>query len=287
MKCNTFSLALLLLTIVSCNHTTESNMSSINEPSQSGHAAVNGINMYYEIYGNGDTPLVLIHGGGSTIQTTFGNLIPLLAKHHKLIAVELQAHGRTSDRDSAESFEQDADDVAGLLKHLKVSKANLLGFSNGGNTSMQIGIRHPEVVNKLVVISAFYKRNGMMPGFFDFMQHASLDNMPKPLQEAYLKVTPSQEGLQTMHDKDRDRMLAFKDWTEEDLHSIKAPALIIAGDRDVATAEHTVEMAHTIPNARLLILPGTHGSFIGEICSAEPGSNMPEITTGLIENFLK
>src|SRR5688572_24843109 len=89
--------------------------------SMTGYAPVNGLKMYYEIHGEG-MPLVLIHGGGSTIQTTFGNIMPLLAPHYKIIAVELQAHGHTSDRSGPESFEQDADDVAALLQHLKISK---------------------------------------------------------------------------------------------------------------------------------------------------------------------
>src|ERR1700761_5829800 len=131
----------------------------------SGYAPVNGLHMYYEIHGEGKMPLVLIHGGGSTIETTFGTILPLLGG--KLIAVELQAHGRTSDRDAPETFEQDADDVAGLLKYLKVDKANFFGFSNGATTTLQIAIRHPELVNKVVALSAAYQREGFVPGFFD------------------------------------------------------------------------------------------------------------------------
>ena len=137
---------------------------------QSGYAPVNGISMYYEIYGNG-MPLVLIHGGGSTIQTTFSKIIPLLEKNHKVIAVEMQAHGHTSDRDAPESFDQDADDVAALMKYLKIDKADILGFSNGGNTAMKIGMKYPSMVNKLVVISAFYKREGMIKGFFEGLKN--------------------------------------------------------------------------------------------------------------------
>src|ERR1700743_2264534 len=122
-----------------------------------GYAPVNGLNMYYEIHGSGTMPLVLIHGGGSTIETTFSNLLPIFSEFTKVIAIELQAHGRTSDRDASESFEQDADDVAALLNHLHITKANILGFSNGGSTGMQIAIRHPRIVNKLVAISACSK----------------------------------------------------------------------------------------------------------------------------------
>src|SRR6478736_9494655 len=148
------------------------------------YANVNGIKMYYEIHGEGK-PLVLIHGGGSTIQTTFGRILPLFAEHYKVIAVELQAHGHTSDRNAPETFEQDADDVATLLKQINIPKTSVLGFSNGGTTAMQIAIRHPEVVNKLVIIAAAYQREGFIPGFFEGMQHASLENMPQPLKDAF------------------------------------------------------------------------------------------------------
>jgi pimeloyl-ACP methyl ester carboxylesterase len=242
--------------------------------------------MYYEIHGEG-VPLVLIHGGGSTIQTSFGKLLPLLAQGFKVIAVELQAHGHTSDRDTAESFEQDADDVAALLQHLQISKAHVLGFSNGGNTAMQIAIRHPHLANKLVIISSIYKREGMIPGFFEGMQGATLENMPPLLKTYYLQINNDQKGLQVMFNKDKERMLQFKNWDDNHLQSIKAPSLLIAGDRDVVTPEHTVKMSHIIPDAQLMILPGTHGSFIGEVCAAEEGSRMPEITAVIIEEFLK
>ncbi len=255
------------------------------QDSISGYAPVNGLNMYYEIHGQGK-PLVLIHGGGSTITTTFGNILPLLAEHYKVIAVELQAHGHTADRNSPESFEQDADDIAGLLAYLKIDKASFFGFSNGANTAMQMAIRHATLVNKLVIASGFYKREGMMAGFFEGMQHASLSNMPQPLRDAYLKIANNPAGLQAMHDRDVARMLGFKDWTDADLQSIKAPALIINGDHDVVTNEHAVAMAQLIPGAQLMILPGTHGEYIGEICSAVPGSKMPALTVAVIEEFL-
>ena len=251
----------------------------------SGYAPVNGLKMYYEIHGEG-APLVLIHGGGSTIQTSFSIILPLLARHYKVIAVELQAHGHTSDRNGAESFEQDADDVAGLLKYLKISKAHFLGFSNGGNTAMQLAIRHSGLVNKLVVISAFYKREGMIPGFFEGMQNATIENMPALLKTYYLQINNDPKGLQTMFDKDRERMLHFKDWKDEDLAAIKSATLIIAGDKDVVTPEHTLKMSEIIPGAQLLILPGTHGSFIGEVCAIEQGSKVPESTVTIIKEFL-
>ncbi len=258
----------------------------MQNPKTPGYASVNGLNMYYEIYGDGTMPLVLIHGGGSTIETSFGNILPMLSSHKKIIAVELQAHGRTSDRNGPETFEQDADDVAALLTHLKISKANFLGFSNGGTTTMQIAIRHPEIVNKIIVIAGSYKREGFIPGFFESLQHATLDNMPRPLQEAYIKVAPDKNHLQIMFEKDRDRMINFKDMSDDQLRSIKAPCLFMVADHDVITMEHTVKMSQLVPGAHCTVLPGIHGSFIGEVCTAKKGSKLPEMTVMLVEEFL-
>ena len=283
---------LVALIVLGCTDSNDKPMATaktqdqqVKQDSISGYAPVNGLKMYYEIHGSG-TPLVLIHGGGSTIQTSFGKILPMLAQHHKVIAVELQAHGHTNDRNGAESFEQDANDVAALLGYLKINKADFFGFSNGGHTAMQIGISHPQIVNKLIIVSAFYNRDGAMKGFFEGLENANLGNMPAPLKEAYLKINNDSTGLRNMFEKDRARMLQFKDWKEEDLSSIKAPSLIIAGDKDVVTTEHAVKMSQLIPNAQLMILPGTHGSFIGEVCAAEKGSKIPGLTVAAIEEFL-
>ncbi len=251
----------------------------------SGHAAVNGINMYYEIYGEGQ-PLVLIHGGGSTIQSNFERVIPLFAKNRKVIAVELQAHGRTSDRATGVTFEQDADDVAALLKHLNIGKADILGFSNGGTTTMQIAIRHPQLVNKIILASALAKRSGVPPQFWDFMKQASLDNMPAPLKEAYLKVNPSQTGLQAMHDKDAQRMVVFQDIADEKIAAIKVPTLIVIGDKDVITVAHAVQLHGLIVHSELAIIPGGHGEYLGEITTLTPQTKDSEFVVPMIEKFL-
>ena len=252
---------------------------------ESGYSEVNGIKMYYEIYGEGK-PFVLIHGGGSTIQTSFGRIIPLLAKNRKVIGVELQAHGRTGDRNSPISFEQDADDVNGLLKNLNIDKADILGFSNGGNTTMQLAIRHPEVVNRIIVASAFYKRDGMFPGFWDFMEKGTIEDMPTTLKEEFLKVTPDSAKLQNLFEKSSKRMLEFKDWDDEQLRSIKAKTLIVAGDKDVATPEHYVAMYRLIPDCQLMVIPGGHGKFMGEIDFPNTERNVESFVL-LIEEFLE
>lgn len=252
---------------------------------QSGYAPVNGIKMYYEIHGEGK-PLVLIHGGGSTIETSFETILPLLAETYKVIAVELQAHGHTSDREAPESFQQDANDVVTLLQHLKINKASFLGFSNGGQTAMQIGISYPNIVDKLIITSAFYKRNGAMEGLFENLEKATINDMPAVYKEAYLKINNDTAALQNMFEKDRARMVAFKDWSEEEVASIKAPTLIIAGNEDVVTPEHAVEMKRKIPNSKLLLLPGNHGSFIGERMTMKENSKLPLLTVEVIGEFL-
>src|SRR5882724_8601234 len=177
----------------------------MNTIQQGNYASIGSLKMYYEIHGTG-WPLVLLHGGGSTIKSTFGRILPQLAKGHQVIGVELQAHGHTADVDRPLSFEHDADDVAELLKQLSIEKADIMGFSNGGTTSLQIAIRHPKLVNKLVLASTTYKRDGLQAGFFEGMQHAALEHMPPLLKKAYLEANPDPEGLQAMFDRDVARM---------------------------------------------------------------------------------
>jgi len=283
-----FALSILILAACLENkaNTNMANTKIDNLAFKSGYSDVNGLKMYYEIYGEGK-PLILIHGGGSTVQTTFGRVIPMLAKHRKLIAVELQAHGRTSDRDNGLSFEQDADDVATLLKNLNISKADFFGFSNGGTTALQIAIRHPELVDKIVAASALCKHNGVPPQFWDFMKQARLENMPEQLKEGYQKVASDTSGLKIMHDKDAKRMVDFKDIPDEKIKSIKAPTLIIIGDKDVITPEHAIEMHRLIANSELAIIPGGHGEYIGEITTLNPDYKESDfVAVPMIESFL-
>ena len=251
-----------------------------------GHLNVNGLNMYYEIYGQGK-PLVLIHGGGSTIQTTFGRVIPLLARQRQVIAMELQAHGRSGDRDAPLSFEQDADDVAALLNSLGIEQADLIGFSNGGTTALQIAIRHPQLVNKLILASALAKRSGAPPQLWDFMSQASVDNMPQPLKDAYREVAADPDALQIMHDKSARRVVEFKDIPDELIRSVQAKTLIMIGDADVITPEHAVEMHRLIAGSRLAIIPGGHGDYIGEVMTLGEAWKETDLAVPMIEKFLR
>lgn len=252
---------------------------------KNGYSEVNGIKMYYEIYGQGK-PLVLIHGGGSTIQTTFGRVIPLLSKYRQLICVELQAHGRTGDRNTPISFEQDADDVAALLKNSNVNKTDFLGFSNGGNTALQIAIRHPEICNKVVAGSVLLKRDGTFPQFWEFMKNGTFDQMPQQYKDAFFKVNPDSSKLLNMYEKCANRITNLKDFPDEQIKSIKAPVLLINGDQDVATAEHVVAMSKLISNCRLAIIPGGHGAYIGEITTITTDFKENDMVVPMIVKFL-
>lgn len=259
---------------------------------ESEYSQVGGLRMYYEIYqpagpkSNRDRPLVLIHGGGSTIQTTFEKAIPLFAKNRTVVAMELQAHGRTNDRDSDLSFEQDADDIATLLKNLNIHKADFFGFSNGETTALQLAIRHPEIVDKIVLGSALAKRSGVPEWFWDFMNQARLENMPEQLKVAYRQVAADPNALQVMHDRDAKRMVNFKDIPDWQLNSIKASTLIIIGDKDIITPEHALELRRQINNAELAIIPGGHGEYIGEITTIKSDFKESELVVAMIEKFL-
>ena len=253
----------------------------------SGHAPVNGIEMYFEIHGRrDDVPLVLLHGGGSTIDVTFSKVLPVFARRRRVIAVEEQGHGRTTDRDAPVTFESSADDVAALLRHLQVERADLFGFSNGASIALQAAIRHPDLVRSLVFASSMTKRSGAHAGLWEFMKRADISNMPQPLKDAFLRVNPDPEKLRAMHDKDAARMLAFRDVPDALVASVRARTLILAGDRDVVTPEHAVELSQLIPDARLLIVPGGHGDYIGEAVMTSRETRLPELIAGLVEEFL-
>jgi len=229
-------------------------------PAAGDYAEIHGLRLYYEIHGTaGANPLlVLLHGGGSSIETSFSRVLPALAKTRQVIAFDQQGHGRTTDIvDRPFTFEQSADDAAALLRHLGIERADFFGYSNGGSIAMQIAIRHPKLVRKLIVASAMVKRDGLPPGFWDGMRHATLANMPAELRENYKRLSPHPEQLQTFHDKCAQRMLAFKDWPDEVVKAINAPVLLIIGDRDIILPEHAVEMLRLLPNAQLAVIPGT------------------------------
>ncbi len=256
-------------------------------PVKSGHAPANGIQVYYQIHGEREgTPLVLLAGGGSTIEVTYGRILPFFAQHRRVIALDEQNHGRSGHRTIPERFTDSADDVAAVLQHLGVRQADIMGFSNGASVAMHVALRHPHLVRKLVYAASITKRSGAAPQFWEYIQNGSFETMPQPLKDAFLEVNPDEAQLRDMYEKDAERMRNFVETSDEEVKSLGVPTLIIAGDRDVPTPEHTLELSKLIPGARLMIVPGTHGEFLGELIQGKRGAREPEASAILIESFL-
>jgi pimeloyl-ACP methyl ester carboxylesterase len=237
-------------------------------PAQTGYAAVNGLNMYYEIHGVGQ-PLVLLHGAFSAIGTSFGTTLPELAKTRQVIAFELQAHGRTADIDRPLTVEQMADDVAAALQQLGIDQADIFGYSMGGAVAMHLVIRHPQVVRKLVLASVTYTKNGVHPGLWEGMGEMTHEVMVgSPWHEEYTRIAPKPDDFPTLFAKKTQMDRQIKDFSAEAIAAITAPTLLIIGDSDIVRPEHAVELFRLLgggvmgdmaglPNSQLAILPGT------------------------------
>src|SRR5512139_2948803 len=156
-----------------------------------GYAPVNGLSMYYEVHGSG-APVVLLHGSFMTITTNWAGWIGELAKTRQVIAVEMQGHGRTADIPRALSSANHADDVAALLRYLKISRADLIGYSMGGNVAMHVAVRHPDQVRRVVVISSTFRRDGMVPEALDVLSTLTADVFKgSPLEAEYQRLSPT------------------------------------------------------------------------------------------------
>jgi pimeloyl-ACP methyl ester carboxylesterase len=237
-------------------------------PGAGNYASVNGLNMYYEIHGVGQ-PLVLLHGAFSAIGTSFGNVLPELAKTRQVIAFEMQGHGRTADIDRPLSYEQMADDTAALLRYLDIEQADVFGYSTGGGVALQVAIRYPEIVRKLVLASVAYKLDGVHPGLMEGLAEMKPEMMfGSPWHEEYMRIAPKPEDFATLFAKKAQMDRNIKDVPAEVIESIKAPTLLIIGDSDIIRPEHAVEMFRLLgggvvgdvaglPNSQLAILPGT------------------------------
>jgi pimeloyl-ACP methyl ester carboxylesterase len=233
-----------------------------------GYAPVNGLDMYYEIHGEGE-PLVLIHGSFMTIDMNYGQLIPELAKSNQVIAVELQGHGHTKNIDRPFSFENFAQDVAALLDHLGIPKANLAGYSLGATVALQTAILFPEKVGKIVFISSVSKNDGWIPAAREAIAGIQPEYITaSPLKSAYDAVAPDKSqwnhfvsGMITFEHKPFDLGL-------ENIKQLKAPICIINGDYDGVDLSHSKEIFEAaggggfgvmepLSPSRLAIIPGT------------------------------
>ena len=242
---------------------------------QTGYAPVNGLQMYYEIHGTGE-PLVLLHGAFGAIDL-WGPILTTLAENHQVIAVELQGHGHTADIiDRPLSYEQMADDVAALMDHLTIEQADIVGYSMGGTTGLQLAIRHQERVRKLVAISPNYRSDGYYPELLAGLQQMTpAIFVGTPHEAAYLRHAPHPEDFPVLVEKQKVLPQAFA-FAEEDVAGITAPTLLIYGDSDVIRPEHAVALFRllgggvpgglvSLPSSQLAILPGmTHATIVLE-----------------------
>jgi pimeloyl-ACP methyl ester carboxylesterase len=231
------------------------------------YAEVNGLEMYYEIHGAGE-PLVVLHGAYMTIDA-MGELVPGLARGRQVIAVELQGHGRTADVDRPLTYEQMADDTAALLRHLGIEQADVFGYSMGGGAALQLAIRHPKVVRRLVAVSVSYRSDGMHPEMLEMIPTITPEVFAgTPIEEEYLRTAPNPEDFPTLVAKLKRLDLEPFAWPPEDIRGIAAPTLLIVGDSDVVRLEHAVELFRLLgggvmgdlaglPQSQLAVLPGT------------------------------
>ena len=249
-------------------------MKTMNKPAPTAgnYASVNGLNMYYEIHGAGK-PLVLLHGGVGAIEM-FGEVLPLLAEGRQVIAVDLQAHGRTADIDRPLRYELMADDISALIKHLGFESADVMGYSLGGGVALQTAIQHPEVVRKLVFVSTPFKRDGWYPevlaGMGQMGPEAVEPMKQTPMYQLYARVAPRLEDWPVLLTKLGQLLRQDYDWSK-DVTTITAPTLIVVGDADSVRTVHAVELFELLgggktdagwdgagmSNARLAILPAT------------------------------
>jgi pimeloyl-ACP methyl ester carboxylesterase len=234
-----------------------------------GYVSVNGLEMYYEIHGEGQ-PLILLHGAFSGIGTSFGKMIPGLSARRQVIGFELQAHGRTADIDRPLTLEGMADDVAEAMRQLGLEKADVLGYSMGAAVALHVVVRHPQVVRKLIFASGTYKLSGVHPGLMEGLGEMQPEMMHgSPWHEEYMRIAPRPEDFNRLFAKKTEMDRQTRDFSEEDIRAIQAPTLLILGDSDIARPEHAVEMFRLLgggvfgdtpaglPNSQLAILPGT------------------------------
>ena len=209
-----------------------------------GYAQVNGLEMYYEIHGSSTAvPLVLLHGSFMTISNSWPAWIGELSKTRRVIAVEMQGHGRTADIGRPFSYEHLADDVAALLDHVGVQRADLLGYSMGGGVAMQVAIRHPDRVRRVVSLSAVFRHDGWVPEALEAFPHLTADALKgSPIETEYLKLSPTPKEFPNFVRRVIAMDLEPYDFGAEELAATAAPFLFIHGDADGVRLDHIAEM---------------------------------------------
>ncbi len=246
--------------------------------SNGNYAEVNGLKLYYEIHGpqsSTQTPLVLLHGGLGMIEMV-GNLVSVFSQARQVIGVDLQGHGRTADVDRPLRYETMGDDIAALIRHLGIAKADVLGYSLGGGTALRTAIQHPDLVRRLVLVSAPFKRNAWFPEVLAGMAQmnaASAEFMKgSPMYQTYVSVAPKPENFPVLVEKTGDLLRQPYDWSNE-VKALPMPVMLVFADADSVPPSHVAEFfgllgggqrdanwdSSGMTQHRLAILPGqTH-----------------------------
>jgi pimeloyl-ACP methyl ester carboxylesterase len=234
----------------------------------SGYVPVNGLDMYYEIHGDGSA-LILLHGAMGTIDSCFAKLLPALAATRQVIAIELQGHGHTADADRPLSYRQLAADTAALLKALGIGTADFVGYSLGGAVAMELAMQQPSLVRRLVFAGGTsYRRDGLYPEMLAEPESAADDLTDSVWHRAYVRVAPDPGRWPVLVAKNSDLDRAFAGWPDEDIQAMTTPMLLIIGDSDIVRPEHTMKMFRLLgggvigdlaglPASQLAVLPGT------------------------------
>jgi pimeloyl-ACP methyl ester carboxylesterase len=229
------------------------NVSAQQAPT-TGYAPVNGLKMYYEVHGSGE-PVVLLHGAFMSIPGNWDGWIDELSKTRKVIAIEMQGHGRTADIPREPTSANFADDVAALLTYLHIPRADLIGYSMGGRVALEVAVRHPDRVRRVVVMSSTFRRDGMTQEGLDALTHLTPEALKgSPLETEYKRLSPTPDQFPTLV----TRLIAVaskeKDLTADQIKSTTAPMFFIFGDADGIRLEHVAEMFQ-------LKGGGTHGDL--------------------------
>jgi pimeloyl-ACP methyl ester carboxylesterase len=200
---------------------------------KTGYAPVNGLKLYYQIHGAGE-PLILLHGGLGASEM-FAQILPALSSGRQVIAADLQAHGRTADIDRPLSMEAMADDVGALIRYLKIEKADVMGYSVGGGVALQTAVRHPDLVRKLVVVSAAFKRDGWYPeivaGMAQVSAAAAEPMKQTPMSQLYARIAPKPADWPMLLTKTGELLRKDYDWSK-DVAALKMPTMLVFGDAD-------------------------------------------------------
>jgi pimeloyl-ACP methyl ester carboxylesterase len=207
-----------------------------------GYAPVNGLKMYYEIHGKGE-PVVLLHGSFMTIPSNWTEMIAALSKTRQVIAVEMQGHGRTADINRDFSYDNLSDDIAALLAYLKIGKADIIGYSMGAGVALNMAIRHPDHVRKVVSISGVFRYNGWVQEALDAYPSFTADSFKgSPIEAEYKRLSPTPDAFPIFVKHAISMDLNHYDFGAEKLKATPAPIFFIHGDADGVRLEHIAEM---------------------------------------------